>query len=116
MCEKATGTTFLITAEQLGISEEGPGINLMNNFIHALAQQSTVPDSILLVNTGVRLATEASDAFEDLKTMSERGCNILSCGMCLNYYGLTDNLAVGKISNMQEITGILTSAQNAVTI
>jgi len=114
--ENKRGTTFLITAEQLGISDEGPGKNLMNNFIYAIAQLPTVPDAILLVNTGVKLAVEDSDAFEDLKALSERGCSILSCGMCLNYYGLTEKLGVGRISNMQEITGILTAAERAITL
>ena len=108
--------TYLITADQLGISEAGPGKNLMNNFLHALTQLPTAPDALLLVNTGVRLATEGSDALDDLKSLSEHGSAILSCGMCLNYYGLTDSLCVGKVSNMLEITGILTSATSTVTL
>lgn len=110
------GVAFLVTGEQLGISDAAPGINLMNNFIDALAQKPTVPDAILLVNTGVKLAVEDSGAFEGLKTMSKRGCDVLSCGMCLDYYKLTKRLGVGRISNMAEITGIITSAERTVTL
>lgn len=116
MEEHVTGTAIFITADQLGISDEEPGKNLMNNYIHALAQLPAAPDAIMLVNTGVKLAIDDSEAFEDLKTISERGCDVLSCGMCLNYYGLTESLAVGRISNMAEITGIMTSAKRTITL
>ena len=107
---------YFITADQLGISDEGPGKNLMNNYLHAVSQLSTVPDAILLVNTGVRLAAKYSDALEDLKVISERGCDILSCGMCLNYYGLTEQLSVGRVSNMLEIADISASADRTITL
>ena len=28
---------------------------------------------------------------------------ILACGTCLNYYGLTEQLAVGSVTNMYQI-------------
>jgi len=116
MEESTNSLVYLITADQLGISEEGPGKNLMNNYIHAIAQHPTVPNAILLVNTGVKLAVEDSDAFEDLKAISERGCDVLSCGMCLDYYGLTEQLGVGRVSNMLEISGISASATRTITL
>jgi len=113
---KADSLVYLINAEQLGIGEVAPGKNLMNNFIYALTQHSTVPDAILLLNTGVRLATVGSDALGNLKKLSERGCQILSCGMCLNYYEAADRLCVGRVSNMIEITGIIAAAARTVTL
>ena len=35
---------------------------------------------------------------------------ILTCGTCLNYYGLTDKLAVGEVTNMYNIVEKLTQA------
>jgi len=116
MKENTSNIVYLITAEQLGISDEGPGKNLMNNYLHALSQSQTVPKAIMLINTGVRLTIDDSDAFEDLKAISGRGTDVLSCGMCLNYYGLTERLGVGRISNMQEITGISASAVQTITL
>ena len=107
---------YLITAEQLGISEAAPGTSLMNVLIHALTQHSIVPSSILLVNTAVRLVTEYSEALEDMKALSERGCDIVSCGTCVNFYGLTDKFRVGRMTNMLEITEILSAATRTVTL
>ena len=107
---------FFITGDQIGISDEKPGKELMKSFLLSLAQSPVVPETILLVNTGVKLAAEGSEVLDHLKTISKNGAKILSCGQCLNYYGLTDKLAVGKITNMLEIVEILSSAQRTVTL
>jgi len=114
--QNTNGAVYLLTAEQLGISDPEPGKNLMNNYIHALEQHTEAPKAILLINTAVRLAAGDSKVLEALKGLSERSCDILLCGMCVNYYGLADKIAVGRISNMLEISGILSSASHAVTL
>ena len=113
VCDRVT---FFITGDQIGISDEEPGKKLMKNFLYSLAQSPAAPETILLVNAAVKLAAEGSEALDDLKTLAAQGANILACGQCLNYYGLTDKLAVGKITNMLEIIEILTSAPRTVTI
>jgi hypothetical protein len=40
---------------------------------------------------------------EDLKTLEAEGVEILTCGTCLNYYQLTEQLAVGSVTNMYAI-------------
>ena len=110
------GLVILITGDQIGISDAEPGKKLMKNFLYALAQASAIPETMLLVNAGVRLAAEGSESLEDLKTLASRGLNILACGQCLNYYGLTEKLAAGKITNMLEIVEIIGSASRTVTL
>ena len=44
-----------------------------------------------------------NDVVEDLKKLEELGVEILTCGTCLDFYGLKEKLAVGGISNMYEI-------------
>ena len=46
--------------------------------------------------------------------MKERGTEILTCGTCLNHYGLTEKLAVGEVTNMYEITQRLMEAGKIV--
>ena len=38
----------------------------------------------------------------------------MTCGTCLNFYGLTDELAVGSVTNMYVIVEKLTQAGNVV--
>jgi selenium metabolism protein YedF len=107
---------FLITGDQIGISAEEPGKKLMQTFLYSLAQLPKAPEIILLINAGVKLAAQGSEALDNLKTIAEHGADIRSCGQCLNYYGLTEKLAVGKITNMMEIVEFLTSSRRTVTI
>jgi selenium metabolism protein YedF len=113
---EAGGVIFLITGDQIGISAEEPGKKLMQTFLYSLAQLPKAPDLILLLNAGVKLAAQGSEALDNLKTLAGNGADIRSCGQCLNYYGLTEKLAVGKITNMMEIVEFLTSSKRTVTI
>ena len=47
---------------------------------------------------------------EDLELLDSRGVEILTCGTCLNYYGLTEKLRVGEVSNMYVIAEKLMQA------
>ena len=114
--DASSNVIFLITADQLGISAEEPGKKLMQTFLYSLAQLPKAPELILLLNTGVKLAAEGSEVLDNLKTLAGNGTDIRSCGQCLNYYGLTEKLAVGKITNMMEIVEFLTSSRRTVTI
>jgi len=111
-----SGMIFLITGDQIGISAGEPGKKLMQTFLYSLAQLPKAPSIILLINAGVKLAAQGSEALEHLKTLAEHGADIRSCGQCLNFYGLTEKLAVGKITNMMEIVEFLTSSRRTITI
>ena len=77
---------------------------LMKGFIFALTQQEHLPSTILFYNGGARLTCEDSASLEDLKNLASLGVEILTCGTCLNHYGLTDKLSVGDVTNMYVIT------------
>jgi selenium metabolism protein YedF len=114
--EAGSAQIFLITGDQIGISAEEPGKKLMQNFLYSLAQLPKAPEIILLINAGVKLAAQGSEVLDNLETIAEHGADIRSCGQCLNYYGLTEKLAVGKITNMMEIVEFLISSRRTVTI
>ncbi|MFQ9444784.1 MAG: hypothetical protein ACLR01_08515 [Vescimonas sp.] len=46
--------------------------------------------------------------------MEAQGVEIRTCGTCLNYYGLTDKLAVGSVTNMYDIVETMTSAGKVI--
>ena len=72
------------------------------------------PKTILLYNGGAHLSCEGSDSLEDLKNLADAGVEILTCGTCLDFYGITDKLAVGEVTNMYVITEKLTGASVVV--
>ena len=61
-----------------------------------------------------RLSCEGSESLEDLRQLEAMGVEILTCGTCLNHYGLTEKLGVGGITNMYEITEKMCGARTIV--
>ena len=45
-----------------------------------------------------------------MKSLEAQGVEILTCGTCLNHYGLTDSLRVGSVTNMYVIAEKMTRA------
>ena len=98
----------------LGSGADTLGATLMKGFLYALSQQERLPRTILFYNGGAKITTEGSVSIEDLKNMEAQGVEIRTCGTCLNYYGLTDKLAVGSVTNMYDIVETMTSAGKVI--
>ena len=96
-------TVVVVGADHMGEGEGELGKNLLKAFLYALSQQETLPRTILFYNGGAFLTCQGSLSLEDLKSMAERGVEILTCGTCLSHYGLTEQLRVGGVTNMYVI-------------
>jgi len=113
--EEQEKAVILITTNLFGQGEEELGKILMKSFLYTLTQMENIKQMIFM-NSGVFLTTEGSEVLELLKTMEEKGVEILSCGTCLDYYGLKDKLAVGKVTNMYAAVEAITTASRSVTL
>lgn len=104
----------VINSPTMGVGEEALGKQLLKTFVYTLTEQDVLPETIIFYNGGVSFVTEDSDMLEDLKTLVSRGVQIYACGACLNYYGLTDKVAVGEITNMYRIVEMMRKADRIV--
>ncbi len=102
-------SVILIPSETMGQGDDELGRLLMRGFFHTLQELDTLPDKIIFYNSGVKLTVNGSDVLEDIRELAQAGVEMLVCGTCLNFFNLTDQLAVGTISNMYEIADTLTS-------
>ena len=93
----------ICTADHMGEGDETLGKILLKGFLFALTQQETLPRTILFYNGGAFVTCEGSASLEDLQKLAEQGVEILTCGTCLNHYGLTEQLRVGGVTNMYVI-------------
>jgi selenium metabolism protein YedF len=109
-------SVILIGSDQMGNGDVKLGQILMKSFIFTLTEGDSTPDIILFVNTGVKLAVGGSDVLEPLEQLVARGVEIASCGLCLEYFGLKDALAVGRISNMLETVNTLEKAGRIIKL
>ena len=100
----------VISADHMGEGDEKLGRTLLKGFIFALGQLEELPSTILFYNGGARISCEGSESLSDLKTLAEKGVEILTCGTCLNFYGLSEKLAVGGVTNMYSIVETMANA------
>ena len=114
MDTRKKGMLVVLSANVMGSGEEELGKALMKAFVFALTKQDTFPGTILLYNSGAYLSCEGSDSLEDLKFLEAQGTEIFTCGTCLNFYGMTEKLGVGNVTNMYDIVEALSKASHII--
>lgn len=112
--DRRTKTVIVISSDTMGMGNEELGKVLMKGFIFAVKQLDELPMSILFYNGGAKLTSEGSDSLEDLKELEAQGVEIMTCGTCLDYYGLKEKLQVGTITNMYSIVETMNHATKII--
>ena len=106
--EKFLNKTVFIKTDKIGNGELGT--TLMKSFLKTMLEFKALPKNLVFVNEGVFLTTkdENLDLIENLKELENRGVDIYSCGLCLNYYKIpADALKVGEIGNAYDSVDML---------
>lgn len=116
--ESSTGLPRLVVKipnRYMGSGSDELGRILMKAFIKTLSEATIKPSAIIFYNSGVYLTCGSSECLADIKALEEKGVEIFSCGTCLDFFSIKDDLAVGNISNMFEIVETLSAADRIVT-
>lgn len=103
-----------VSSDAMGAGSDELGRNLMKAFVYAVTQQDELPATMLFYNGGTHLTCEGSPCLDDLKALADQGVEILTCGTCLNHYGIAEKLAVGEVTNMYVICQKLEQASHVV--
>jgi selenium metabolism protein YedF len=106
----------LITSDCFGTGDRQLGGILMKAFLNTLWDASPKPRKIMFINDGVRLTVEGSEVLEALDLLEKDGVEIFSCGTCLEFYGLTDRLRVGQVTNMYDTVDSLLASDKIIKI
>lgn len=114
--EKRGERVLLIGSDRLGDGPEELGRLLMKNFIITLLDVSPTPDRVLFTNTGIFLTTEGSEAIEALEKLGNLGVEILSCGVCLDFFNRREKLRAGHITNMFTIAESMLRAGSVIRL
>lgn len=111
------GTVVFVGKDHVGEGSGELGGNLMKMFLYTLSQADWVPSSVLFMNGGVLLpAGEEAQVVDSIRALADRGAEILVCGTCLNYYGVTDQLKIGTVSNMYDIVERMAQAAKVISV
>ncbi|MGL4656194.1 MAG: sulfurtransferase-like selenium metabolism protein YedF [Sarcina sp.] len=108
--------SILIGSDKLGNGNDDLGATLMKGYIYALSESEKLPRKIMFLNAGVKLVAEGSSVLESLDNLKRKGVEVLSCGVCLDFYGLKDVLKVGEITNMYAIVEEMNSVAKLIKL
>lgn len=111
--------TVLVTRNGLGQplpGDEGFGLDMFDKFVHTVEKREDKPASMCFYTEGVKLVCEGSPALLGLKLLAGMGVDLIVCATCLNYYGIADKLAVGRVGGMNDIVAELSAADSVITI
>lgn len=115
-CAPKGNWALFVGRDVVGSGERDLGTSLMKMLFFTLAESDDLPTYILLMNDGVKLASINPDTIEHLQTLAAKGVEILVCGTCLNFYGITEELKVGTVSNMYDILGRMQAANKVISL
>ncbi len=107
---------ILVTSQFFGQGNEELGQILMRSFLYTLTEMAGQIKSLIFMNSGVYLACEDSSVLEHLQLLHDNEVEILSCGTCLDFYGIKEKLAVGKVTNMYTAMEIIAGASKSITL
>ena len=106
----------VITTDKLGAGDPELGRLLMKAYTYTLTETTPFPKAVLFMNSGVKLTVEGSEVLENLQKLAERNIEIISCGTCLDFYKVKDQLKVGIIGNMYAIVEYMHKAAKVINI
>lgn len=95
---------ILMTKDYLGEGSEELGRNLMKTFWVCMLEADVKPSKIYFINSSVKMVVNDSIHLENIKKLADLGVEIAACGICLDFYGVKENVGVGSITNMYAIT------------
>ena len=111
---ESDGTVLVLDGATLGRGDDELGSQLMVNFLRTIAFRDEVPGTVVCYNGGVKLAEQGNPAVPVLEALVQKGAEVLLCGTCVSYFQLQERLALGRVSNMQEIVDLLMKAKRMV--
>ena len=107
-------TMVVVTSEGMGRGDEDLGRRLMLKFLAQIAAQPDKPGVIAFYNAAVRLLVAGSPVVEVLRALDRDGVDLIACGTCVEHFGIRDQLAVGRISDMREIVSSMVACEKVL--
>lgn len=102
--------------DRIGEGDNELGLVLAGSMLNTIKEYDVLPGKIIFLNAGINLVLKGAPALVHLNVLEKMGVEILTCGTCLNYFEKTDQLGIGKITNMYEILDSMVKAGKVVSI
>jgi selenium metabolism protein YedF len=109
-------TLVLLATDSLGQGDAELGRKIVTNFIKTMTEMGDDLWRLILLNGGVKLAVEGSEALPQLQELARGGLGILVCGPCLKTFGLFEKRQVGELTSMLDIITSMQMAEKVISL
>lgn len=109
-------TGLILNKDTMGHGNEELGERLIGAFLRKIWARQEQLNYILVYNAGVNLLGSESSCLEVLTGLEKSGVEILACGTCLDFYELSDDIKVGRRSDMEEIVDCMMAVDKLINI
>lgn len=106
---------LVLTSSEIGSGMADLGERLTGLLLTVFSGSEDLPAKMIFLNSAIFLTTEGSPVADQLKSLEERGVEIISCITCLNYYQRMERIVVGKSGDMKETVKALTKFKKVIT-
>jgi intracellular sulfur oxidation DsrE/DsrF family protein len=89
---------------------------LIQTYFKLIDEADTLPSVICFYAEGVHLVLDGSPVLESLQSLENKGVRLIVCNTCLNFYGLSDDVAVGIKGGMTDIIEAQRRAAKVITL
>ncbi|MGD9684041.1 MAG: sulfurtransferase-like selenium metabolism protein YedF [Candidatus Obscuribacterales bacterium] len=113
--QTGVGTVVFLGKDSFGQGDESFSRNLLDVFLQTLLDSGHLPRAILMANTGVKLLARDSSCRKVLQDFKEAGCDVLACGLCVEFYGLKEDIDKDDITNMFAICEYMMTADKVLS-
>ncbi|MHB9149291.1 MAG: DsrE family protein [Thermoleophilia bacterium] len=106
---------WYVRSDGLG-QDEKIGGRLIQSFFNSIGERVQEPADFFFMNRGIFLTLDDSPVLDALRGLESKGCRLLSCGTCLDYFQATERLSVGSVGSMAILQGLMVEADQVVTL
>jgi hypothetical protein len=100
------GKVFLFGSESIG-QDENMGFEIFVTLLDALAKREEPIKALIFWNIAVNLLAGDSPLVGRLKTLEEKGVDVVSGRFCVQDLCIADQIVVGRVATMDEILDLL---------
>ena len=103
---ESKGKVFLFGSESMG-QDENMGFEILVTLLDTLMKREEPIKAMIFWNTAVSLLAGDSPVWGRLKTLEEKGVEIVAGKFCVQDLCIADQIVVGRVAVMDEILDLL---------
>jgi intracellular sulfur oxidation DsrE/DsrF family protein len=107
---------ILLTKKGLGHGPADLMELLLERYLKVLSEEPEVPRYLLMYSAGVEVARENSKYLPWLRTLEAKGCQIMLCGICIEYFGMKGQHPVGANTCINDIIKAMEVVEKVITV